>query len=318
MLTTVVTGTLILASCNKDEPAPFVKPKLSMENRTMTAKESDETIIVNVMLDKAYDKDVTIDYSLGGTAIDKVKATSSSPAFDYEIVSDYLEVEIPKGQTTGEIEIKLYSDFIIENTETIVISIEGTDDDNIEITRDDDIEISLLQEDGLVVLLEWGVGAGETYTDVDMDLFLWAPDASSNLMLTNIFSSRASFQSPELLFLPAVIDDDTYGLSYTYYEGTKDPMNFLVSFISLINGDDTLITSTNGTYTLSNINAWDVSNVDPILVQTFDKVGSSFTNFSPINVPSSGSRVVTPSKALELRKQPAGSAHPDIIKRILN
>lgn len=315
ILSTLAAGTLILSSCNKDEP--FVKPKLSMESASLTVKESDQAITVNVVLDRAYDKDISIAYSLGGTAVDKVKATSTNTAYDYEITSDYLEFEILKGETTGKIEIKLYSDFFIENTETIEISIESANDENIELTREDEIEISVEQEDGMVVLLEWGIGTGENYTDVDMDLFLWAEDATSNLALTNIFSSQASFQSPEFIFLPLALPDGSYGLSCNYYEGTEDPMNFKVSFYSIISGTDALIHSVNGAYTLNNINAWYETQVDPILVQTFEKTGGSFSNFSEITVPSSGSRVGSASGAKELVKQTQPSAHPGVIDRIL-
>lgn len=314
-LSVIITGSIIL-SCSKDEP--FIKPKLSIQSGTLTYKESDGDITVNIVLDKAYDKDITIEYSLGGTAIDKVKASATSSAYDYEITSDYLELEIPKGETTGTIEIRLYSDLSIENSETIEIALESVNDENIELTRDDDVEITVEQEDGMVILLEWGVGTGENYTDVDMDLFLWVEDETSTLALSNIFSSRASFQSPELIFLPSgPFPDGTYGLSCNYYEGSQDPMNFLISFYSIVDGNDNLITSINGSYTLNNLNAWDVTDVDPILVQTFEKSGSTFSNFSAVTVPPTGSRVVTSRLPEQVVRQGQSSALPGIVSKIL-
>ncbi len=285
-----------------------MKPKLSFSTATQAVNEADKTIEAIVSLDKAFTENITIGYALKGTAVDKVAATATNSAYDYEITSDYLEVVIPKGETTGKIEIKLYSDFALEpaEPETIIIAIKTVDNENIEITREDEIEISVTQEDGLLVVLEWGIGAGETYLDVDMDLFLWAKNASSNLELTNVSSTRPSFTSPEFFFLPtAGLIDGTYGLSCNYYEGSKDPMNFVVTFIEIVNNDDASTTVINGSYGQVNQNKWDdqVNGIDPILVQTFEKAGTDFNTFSSIMIPTAGSRSITGALPKEVVKQ---------------
>ena len=306
LLLWLVSFCLILASCNKDEP--FVKPKLSFSTATQAANEADKTIEATVSLDKAFTEDITIGYVLKGTAVDKVAATATNSAYDYEITSDYLEAVIAKGETTGKIEIKIFSDFSLEpaEPETIIITIKTVDNENIEITREDEIEISVTQEDGLLVVLEWGIGTGETYTDVDMDLFLWAEDASSTLGLTNVVSTRPSFVSPEFFFLPtAGLTDGTYGLSCNYYEGSKDPMNFVVSFIEVVNNDDAATTVINGFYGQVNVNKWDVQppGIDPILVHTFEKAGTDFNTFIYLGPPSAGSRSITGTLPKEVVKQ---------------
>jgi hypothetical protein len=288
-ISTLTLFSLVLSSCKEDEPP--TKPKLSFSEATKTLNESDGEIEIKIKLDKGAFEDVIVGYELSGTALDKVTA-GTTKSYDYEITSDYLETEIVKGDSIGIIKLKLFSDLEIEEDETIVISITETDSENIEITRNDDIKITVKQEDGMVVLLEWGVGTGEKYIDVDMDLFLWAKGSGSNLGLTTIASANSSFASPEYFFLPTkAFNDGQYGLSCNYYEGTVNPMNFSVSFVNLIAGVYKTPTVKKGTYTLANINPWDTSKIDPALVLTFDKTAGNFTNFSNLTIPVKGSRI---------------------------
>src|SRR5882672_5047531 len=108
---TIVFALLLLASCKKSHEAP-VKPKLSFSEATQTVKESDGTIEITMKLDKAASEAISVTYELGatGSAVDKVAAGSNTD-YDYEITSTYLECKIPKGELTGTISIKLYSDF---------------------------------------------------------------------------------------------------------------------------------------------------------------------------------------------------------------
>ena len=285
---------LLLSSCKDDVPP--AKPKLSFDKSSLTVNEADGEIEVKIKLDKGAFEDVKITYELSGSAVDKVTA-GTTKAYDYEITSDYLEAEIVKGDSLAFIKVTLLSDFDVEEDETIQISIKDVDSENIEITRNDDIKITVKQENGMVVLLQWGVGVGEKYTDVDMDLFLWAKNTASQLVLTNIASANGSLASPEFFFLPtAVFNDGQYGLSCNYYDGKTDPMNFTVSFIKVVNGAATSTTVKKGTYTIANVNAWDTSSLDPLLVLTFDKTAGNFTNFSEITVPATGSRAGSTNK----------------------
>ncbi|MBK5279891.1 MAG: hypothetical protein JJE09_13615 [Bacteroidia bacterium] len=286
---TLLTFSLIFSSCKEDEPP--TKPKLSFDKSSMTVNEGDGDIEIKIKLDKGAFEDITIEYELSGTALDKV-AAGTTKAYDYEITSDYLEIGIDKGDSIGFIKLTLLSDLEIEEDETIIIKIKDVDSENIEITRNDDITIKVKQENGMVVALEWGVGTGEKYTDVDMDLFLWAKGSDSNLGLTNIASANSGFTSPEFFFLPtAAFDDGPYGLSCNYYEGTVDPMNFRVSFVKFKDGAYQSPIVKKGAYKLANVNPWFTSDVDPILVQTFDKANGDFTNFSDITIPATASRI---------------------------
>jgi len=304
-------STMVITSCKKDEP--FVKPKLSFSSTTLTVNEADQTVSIDVVIDKAYTEDITIEYKLSGTAVDKITASGANSSYDYEITSEYLEVQILKGETTGAIEVKLYSDFILEDPETFEISIDKVNSENIEITRDDEISVTIEQEDGLLVVLDWGTEPGDNYTDVDMDLFLWADNDAGDLVLTNINSSRASFVAPEFMFLPsAPLPDGDYGLSCNYYEGSEDPMNFKITFIKIVNNAEAGTTEIDGIYTAANLNKWDITDIDPILVQTFSKAGADFSNFSTVDVPVANSRTITGSLPVDVIRHQGNVKFPVI------
>jgi hypothetical protein len=303
---------LTISSC-KDDPEPFVKPKLSFTEPTLTVNEGDKTFTVEVTLDKPTIEDFTISYTLKGTAVDKVAAGTTS-AYDYEITSEYLEVEIPEGESTGIIEIKLYSDLSLELDEIIEIEIEDIDSDNIEITRDDSMEITVSQEDGLLVFLAWGIADGEDYQDVDMDLFFWAKSSAGALVPTNYRTDdtdsytnlNGNPYSPEVFFVPdAGFADGDYGLSYNYYAGTVEPMNYEVTFAKLVSGEIEAEANWkvyNGLYMLDNIHAWDVTGDNPVLAQTFKKVGSVYSNFSALTNPDISSRTKSTGDLSNLKK----------------
>ena len=294
---------LFISSCKKSHETP-AKPKLSFAEATKTVKESDGSIDLTLTLDKPSPEAISITYTLGGTATDKVTAAQNS-AYDYEVTTSYLETKIAKGQTTGVITILLASDFTVENDETIEVAIKDVDSQNIEITRNDSETITVQQEDGLGVFLEWGIGTGEHYTDVDMDLFLWAKGtASTDLVITNVGSATPGYVSPEFMFLPtALLPDGTYGLSCNYYEGAESPMNFVVSFVTLTNGVTGTPVTRNGSYTQANVNPWYTSGNNPLLVETFDKSGTTYQNFSAITVPASSSRTGALSPAISTMKK---------------
>ena len=131
--------------------------------------------------------------------------------------------------------------------------------------------------------------------NVDMDLFLWYefPAGSGEYeFIDGAFSIGTTF---EQLFLPSNSlsshPNGVYGLGYNYYEGTSNNLAIRANFRSFGGniGGTSNRTSYTATYTLANINAWDETE-DFHVVQYFEKSGSNFINFTPITVPSSGSR----------------------------
>lgn len=284
---------IMFSSCKDDEPP--AKPQLSFASATLTVKESDDNIEIQVVLDKAASQDITIDYDLSGTALDDITAGTTASA-DYEIVGDYGEVEILKGETTGIIELDLYSDGEFEDDETIEISITDVSSDEIEITRDDETTLTVQQEDGLIIVLEW---PDPTIVEglakqADMDIILRVGQNTTTWDGVLNGAAAGSVEGPEILFVPKVVTYPAYGLSYVYYDGNLDPLEFTVTFIEFANGvveAENLRESFEGSYTAINKNKWtDVSTT--IVVQTFEKTGGAFTSPStPIVTPATGSRM---------------------------
>jgi hypothetical protein len=287
-----------LPSCKEDEPP--VPPKLSFEKEALDVKESDGEVEIKLILDKAASQDIEIKYKISGTAAEK-RAAGTNAAFDYEITSDYLETEIEAGETEGVIKLTFYSDLSIENDETIEISIDEVDE-GIELTRDDEININLLQEDGMVILLEWPAETANGRADMDLLVRAGANTTTWDGVLTG--SADGSFTGPEGAFLPFALEFAAYGLSYIYYDGTLEPLQFTVTFANFVNGDFEPEASHkvfNGTYSLQNINKWTQETVSTTqVVQTFLKADGKFGSFSNnITIPTSGSRLSLGSKILD-------------------
>ena len=273
---------LFVTSCKDDEPAP--PAKLSFAESLITVSEEDGIIEIELVLDKPAKEDLTIEYTLDGTAIDVV-AAGDDFAPDYEILTDYLEVEIAKGETTGVIEIELFSDYFLESDETIEIEIESVDSESVDITNDDDIEITVLQEDdGMIMVLDWPEPGPNGQADMDLLLRNGTTIVAGSL--------EGSFTPGEGIFIPKSIGTASFGASYNYYEGTLDPLNFEVIFAEVTAGviePEANRAVYQATYTAVNKNPWTTLSSLKV-VQTFQMVGGSFTNFSAISVPSSGSR----------------------------
>src|SRR5688572_27012995 len=130
-----------LSSCKDDEP--FVKPNLTVSNATLSVAEGAGTVQVEFVLDRGAPGDITIEYSLGGTAI--------SPA-DYTIVGKEGEVGIASGGTSAIVEIQIVSDAIYEGNETIEISIEDVSSADVVITNDDETEVTITDDDPQIQL----------------------------------------------------------------------------------------------------------------------------------------------------------------------
>jgi len=120
------------SACKDDDPP--VKPKISFLQAATTVDESEGIIEAKLLLDKAYGKDLNVEYTLGGTAGDQ-DAVGTANA-DYEIVGDHGLIVIPAGETSGAIEIDIYNDAGFEPDETIEISILDVNTSDVEITAD--------------------------------------------------------------------------------------------------------------------------------------------------------------------------------------
>ncbi|HEY3406041.1 MAG TPA: Calx-beta domain-containing protein [Ohtaekwangia sp.] len=259
---------------------------------------------IEVTLDAPAASDVVVRYELGGTAVDSLLVFAlEGPEryYDYAVNSESAsyssssettsgEVVIPAGETSANIELRIWSDFVFENDETIIITLESSEDATI--GTNDEYQINLLQEDGRGVFLLW-----DFTKDIDMDMFLWVLNEEGEHIGRLDIVANGGTDDWEVTFLPAWILDEEgkLGLSYTYYSGTIEPMDFGVVFADYADGDlepedDQELYE--ATYTLDNLNPWDTNEgfFPPPVAQSFDITDGQYTNISDITVADEFSR----------------------------
>lgn len=305
------------------------KAKASFAATTLTINEVDDATEIVVQLDNPVFEDVKINYTLTGTARDSVTAKNSTPQkpADYAIRGATSgQVEIKKGTTSGTIKLEPFSDRDAEADETIIITLDNSTSSSVEIGTNKVMNATLAQEDGLLVILEWGTDTGENYTDVDMDLFLWLEiegtlGATNYIGVSDFYQSSLleSTESPEFFFLPSIfVEDGDMGLSATYFSGTASPMNFDITLVEILGGEVVSEVTKSATYTTANVNEWtnETTGTDPVMILSFTKSGTDFTNISEITVPASGSRLRTSPVPSGLKRQKV-QAHrlPPIFQR---
>lgn len=303
----------------------------SFATTSMNVVEDDGLIEIEVQLSSSVGEDIIVEYELSGTAIDSLTGWEEETGSDYYIDGVSGEVQVAAGETVGKIRLNLYTDFLIEGAgstatlepETIVITLAGANG-GVSIGDNDELQISVQQQDGRAVFLSWD----ETYTTVDMDLFLWIGEDIPGLEIFT-FSAAESFEGPELVFIPDNLpqlaletSDAAFGLSYTYWGGDVEPMEFTATFIDIVDGtieSEANIDSYSASYTLANINEWtdETNGTIPVIAQTFKKVSGQYVEVSePILVEASGSRLPTYTFPKGLKKtKPVSTDH---LKKFLN
>lgn len=289
---------------------------LSMETDAVTVNEDDGEISVKVNLSTALTQDVTVNYTLTGSALDA--ETGIAEEIPLQFWDYFIDVEtagqfvIPQGQTSFEIPLTVLLDFNFEDDETIVITLAEASN-GVQISENKTTTITLEQQNGKVIALVWQ----EDYDDVDMDLFLWDLGDEDQPLL-GLSASEGPTPQLELLFVPSIVETLSLGASYVYYSGTEEPMNFEVHFADYVDGTVEDVADRDifpATYTLANLNPWaDEGSPEPAIAQTFEVVNGEVTNVSdPIVVPASGSRVQTMTLPTGLKKYKL--ADPSMLKK---
>jgi hypothetical protein len=287
--------------------------KVSFASATRTVKESDGPIEIELTLDNPAPQDLTVTYEFNYDLPNGVFPAYDSlfihnyaisiginpellrEFHDFYVDGEYGVVSIPVGETSAKITLVLYSDFQFENNETIEINLKSVSQGG-QVGTTSKTTITLNQEDGRIIALLWD----PSHTNVDLDMFLWVGEEVNSLnTILHIAASPRFTPREEIIFFPKIlaeeIDDLAFGLSYIYYEGTANPMNFEAHFIDFTNGafepvGDRDIFS--ASYTLANINPWDTENgTVPKVVQTFKIVNGEHVELSDITVPVEGSRI---------------------------
>lgn len=298
----IVGGSLWLSSCKDDEPT---KSGVSFEISEESIKESDGTlesfhpglvdnaegreIEVKIEFDEPLAQTSVIAYSVGGSAEPN---STTKPYGDYAIVGNGENIVVEKGATEATIIIKLFEDFEVEieeedddgYIETIEITLESVISGSAKIGEQDTYVLTIYEDDTLIYL-GWDVG-DETSGDVDIDLLLWFEGGFQ-------YGSDNPAGQFEAIAIAAGFPDQEYGMSYPYYSGTSNDLEFFVDIINLggtLNTNDQLLSFT-GNYTLANINKYDEEGApDPLVVQTMDKSGFNYTNVTDIGELATGSR----------------------------
>jgi hypothetical protein len=295
----VLAGFPFLNSCNKDE-----KPKPAGINFDLAEEdvlESDGTtksfhpkllqgatgreLKARVTFDKPLAETAVISYTIGGTAT----KNSASVNGDYEINGTTLTIE--KGATEAFITFTLFEDFSFEvdgatTYETIIFTLDKVVAGPAVIGDQKSYTLKVNEDDALVTL-EW------IATNADLDLFIWLSGQIIN-------GSTTAGAAPEGAIIPGGFPNGTYGLSYTYYEGTAASVPFTATIQNLggtvnTSGSEASFTAT---YTLDNVNRYDSTahpnyKGQPVIVQTMKKTLLNYTNVTQITVPpkTSGSRI---------------------------
>jgi hypothetical protein len=305
----------------------------SMAVAALTVSEDEGLIEIEVELDQAASTDITVQYTLSGSAIDSLTAWEEDLNADYYIDGVSGEVVIESGETIGIIRLQLFSDILIEDSnpnnntldpENIIITL-TSGSNGVGIGENDVMDITLVQEDGRLVFLEWNEDA-----NADMDMFLWMGnlgETAEDLGFSGLASTNPGTDGAEAIFIPDVLPqivfdgnpDAAFGLSYTYWGGESDDLDFTATFIDIENG---VVEGAGGrdsftaTYTLANINEWDnqQTGTNPIIVQTFDKEDGTYKNVTGITVPGAGSRVRGAKLPSSIKRENGTSKRSNIIR----
>lgn len=302
--------------------------EIGFSDTELTIDESTGLVQLEVTLSEPATEDLTIGYSIGGTATELEDDETGGFLTDYLILGNYLELEIEEGETTGVISFFVFSDDYFENNETIEIQLNAEGPKT-------KIDIEITQEDGIIVYLGWHT---ELQTDADgqadMDLIVHIGETDAAWEDAPLTGSvyRGYDEDYEFVFIPNNFNGDylgldytdvTYGLSYNYYNGTMNPLKFQVEFAEFIDGEfeaSNDIDIFQGEYTLSNIYTWSGLNFPTIIAQTFKNVNKEFTDISEIAAPqATGSRKgsnLSSKKLIDILKRPELVSQIEIQQRI--
>lgn len=271
-LASLLVFSVILAtsfSCSEDEKKKIAQ--ISFDGASQTVNEDEGFIFIPFDVnDGPIDENAELSFEASGTAT---------------LDEDY----VFEGWDEDGVYFTLVDDEDFELDETLVVTI--SDSEKVNISSPDTHTVTITDNDpenfDLVIDLTWDAGSG-TPGDVDMDLILWRYDPVGDQFID--IDASAEFGTVfESVTLPGSAVDGTYGLTYQYYSGTSNNLDFTVTFSTengTLEGTENELVFTE-TYTLNNVNA----TTTVFIEQIFDKVGTDYNNFSTIDVPSSGSRI---------------------------
>jgi hypothetical protein len=343
-----IAGGLLLAfaiplsflGCKDDEPKPAA---VGFQTSVEEVTESDGTITsfhpllwqsfsgetgatgrvhnIKIVLDKAASETSIVSVSVGGTA---TRNTAAVPG-DYDMTGTVgtQNITIEKGATEVTIPLTIFEDFDFEIDdadslfETVELTITSVVSGKIKLGEQTSYKLKILEDDTYWIL-QWATNNTDNPGDVDMDLLF----TFGGELIWGSINEGSEYEGANL---PAGFPAGSYGVSYTYYSGTSDDVDFLaaiftsagtVNSASYLPGvDDPLIYE--GHYTLANVNAWDLTTSPPKISQTMTKSGINVTSLTALTAHTTGSRIKSSSflRSLPKRLTPAKMTVPEAPSR---
>jgi len=301
------------------------QPTASFKSNTLSANE-DDGIDVEIILDKPAGQDITLTYQILNEdkwlqqpiALSDVYAEANDiPAgyYDFGTYTDeennFGEITIPKGEESVKLHVGFYTDFRLDDGETITIKLTGANGNAAAIatasTKNTTV-ITIAQQDGLDIELAWESVAA------DVNLYLFGAETAGNVLVSNqrYILGRSEYEQKstdpanyafEQVFLPfkfvgfvdnnnQPIDVNFFGVSANYRTGSVSPLDFKVVYAEYVDGDfvESTVKTHEGTYTTVNVNDPFNGGDQPAIIQTFGRSGDKYGAPTDITIPATGSR----------------------------
>jgi len=277
----IALSSLMFTAC-KDEDV--LEPQIIIELSASKVSEylNSEYIRVDFKLSQPAPEDLFVDFSFSGNAIygkDYIASTSDP-------------LKIVKGESRVGMVIYLNDDDEHEDLESISLSINHISSFvNVTSPIESLIEIEDNDPESFKIELTWPTSNGEPH-QADMHLILWSTEA-----VYPIAYSAFEGLIYETVNLQYSVEDGLYGLTYLYYSGAANNLEYSVKFtnpqgtISTIDDDGVITERGNtfiikGKYTLANLNTSNSVQIEHL----FLKEGNNYLIEESIYIPTDGSR----------------------------
>ncbi|MEL6558025.1 MAG: Calx-beta domain-containing protein [Bacteroidota bacterium] len=140
-----------------------VAPEVQFSGTTLLGSEATSAVTVPLILSQASTQTVTVNYTVD------VASTATGGGTDYNLVTSSLE--FPVGATSGEIDITVFNDLIIESDETIIINLNSAT--NATLGANTTLTYTIIDDDGGLGPIGPG-GVGKSLTGAEMSIWLRA------------------------------------------------------------------------------------------------------------------------------------------------
>ena len=140
-----------------------VAPEVEFSATSSLNSEATSSVSIPVILSVVSTQTVTVDYTVN------ISSTATGGGTDYNLVTSSLE--IPAGSTSGEINVTVFNDLIVENDETIVIDLSSAT--NATLGANTSFTYTIIDDDGGLGPIGPG-GVGRSLSGAEMSLWLRA------------------------------------------------------------------------------------------------------------------------------------------------